>query len=91
MAKKPATSDWHKADIKAAIHKRGLTLKGLAIAHGYRSVDAVAQALHRPYPKVERIIAKALDTVPEAIWPSRYTSKCNASKGGSDVNLADAG
>ena len=72
MLKKPAQSDWHKADIIAAVHKRGLTFKGLALANGYRSVDAVSQALHRPYPKVERIIARALHIKPEAIWPSRY-------------------
>jgi Ner family transcriptional regulator len=72
MAKKPTPQDWHKADIKAAIHKRGLTFKGLALAHGYRSVDAVSQALHRPYPKVERIIAAALELDPARIWPSRY-------------------
>jgi Ner family transcriptional regulator len=81
MLKKPAPKDWHKADIKAALHKRGITLKGLTLANGYRSVDAVAQALHRPYPKAERIIAKALKLKPEAIWPSRYfnreRTRCN--------------
>lgn len=70
--KKRTSPDWHKADIKAALHKRGLTFKGLSLAHGYRSVDACAQALHRPYPKVERIIAAALEVPPETIWPSRY-------------------
>jgi len=72
MAKKPTPQDWHKADIKSALEKRGLTLKGLALKNGYRSVDAAAQALQHPYPKMERIIAKALDVSPESIWPSRY-------------------
>lgn len=72
MAKKPASQDWHKEDIKAALHKRGITLKGLTLANGYQSEDAVAQALHRPYPKVERIIARALDLKAENIWPTRY-------------------
>lgn len=85
MPKKPATQDWHKEDIKAALHKRGLTFKGLSIANGYRSVDAVAQALHRPYPKVERIIAKALGIKAEAIWPSRY--KFNGSGRRRNVNF----
>lgn len=89
MAKKPATLDWHKADIKAALHKRGLTFKGLSIANGYRSVDAVAQALHRPYPKVERIIAKAINEKVEEIWPSRY--KFNGSRARRNVNLTRKG
>lgn len=85
MAKKPASQDWHKSDIKAALEKRGLNLKGLAITNGYRSVDAVNQALFRPYPKAERIIAKALGIKPETIWPSRY--KFNASNHRRNVNL----
>lgn len=72
MAKKPASSDWHKADIKAAVHKAGTTFKALALENGYRSVDACSQALHRPYPKVERIVARAIGVNPEDIWPSRY-------------------
>lgn len=86
MAKKPAPQDWHKADIKSALEKRGLTLKGLAISHGYRSVDAAAQALQHPYPKMERIIAKAIGVAPEAIWPSRYGIKRNTSARAAAVN-----
>ena len=93
MAKNPATQDWHKEDIKAAIHKAGFTFKGLSLANGYRSVDACHQALHRPYPKTERIIAAALGVQPEEIWPSRYQfrpksstapKKQNGSQGGGD-------
>ncbi len=86
MAKKPATQDWHKSDIKAALEKRGLTLKGLSISNGYRSVDAAAQALQRPYPKMERIIGRALGIKPETIWPSRY-SQFNGSSRRRNVNL----
>jgi Ner family transcriptional regulator len=75
MAKKPTPQDWHKEDIKAAVWKTGTTMKGLALANGYRSVDAVSQALHRPYPKVESIIAKAIGVTPQEIWPSRYTDE----------------
>lgn len=92
MAKKTAAQDWTKAAIRYAVHARGLTFKGLALAHGYRSVDAVAQALHRPYPKVERIIAEALGERPEAIWPSRYgvnkQTKCSAPTRRNLVNMA---
>lgn len=90
MAKKPATKDWHKADIRAAVHRRGLTFRGLALANGYRSVDAISQCLHRPYPKAQRILAAAIEEQPENIWPSRYQGKyktaCNAHK----VNQAQA-
>lgn len=79
MQKKPASPDWHKEDIKAAVRKRGLTMKGLSTANGYRSVDACSQALHRPYPKVERIIAAFVGVTPETIWPSRYGGKSTPS------------
>ncbi|BEM21547.1 hypothetical protein SMCM5_45490 [Serratia marcescens] len=36
------------------------------------SPDTLKNALYRSYPKGEKIIAKALDTHPSAIWPSRY-------------------
>jgi len=72
MTKKTLPLDWSKPAILFAVHSRGLTLKGLSLAHGYRSVDAVAQCLHRPYPKVERILAAAIGERPETIWPSRY-------------------
>lgn len=64
--------DWHPADIRAALNKRGHTFKSLSLANGYRSPDACGQALHRPYPKVERLIANAIGVAPEIIWPSRY-------------------
>jgi len=72
MPQKPIAQDWSKARIRFAVHDRGLTFKGLTLASGYRSVDAVAQCLHRPYPKVERILAEAIGERPETIWPSRY-------------------
>ena len=93
MVKKPAAQDWHKEQIKAELHMRGITLKGLTLANGYRSVDAVAQALHRPYPKAERIIAAALEIAPESIWPSRYRVnklKCSATIQMRHVNSAAA-
>jgi len=33
--KKPAPQDWHRADIKAALEKRGLSLSRLARLNGY--------------------------------------------------------
>lgn len=72
MAKKPASKDWHKADIKAALHRQGITLRSIAIAHGYHDHDTLSRALVHPYPKAERLIAEAIGTLPKVIWPSRY-------------------
>lgn len=63
--------DWHRADIKAALEKAGWTLRKLAIARGY-CAGALRNPLNVPWPKGERIIADALGTTPQIIWPSRY-------------------
>jgi Ner family transcriptional regulator len=67
----PFTSDWHPADVLAALKKRGLTLAGLSVANGYHPT-AAGKALKRPWPTMEAIIAKELELPPQAIWPSRY-------------------
>jgi len=72
--KKPASQDWHPADIKAALEKAGWSLRRLSMYHGYYPT-ACAQVLRRPWPKVERIVARALGRKPRDIWPSRYDSR----------------
>jgi Ner family transcriptional regulator len=64
--------DWHPADIKAALEKKGWSLRRLSQHHGY-SPAMLSRALARPYPNAERLIASALGVAPEIIWPSRYT------------------
>lgn len=64
--------DWHPADVKAAIAKKGTTLAELSRQHGYSRPTSFYNALKVPYPKVERIIAAFLELKPEQIWPSRY-------------------
>lgn len=66
--------DWHRVDIVAALHKRGLTMRQLSEKAGLRP-DTLKNALDRSYPKGERIIADALDSAPQEIWPSRYQKK----------------
>ncbi len=66
--------DWHRIDIVAAIHKAGFTMRELSTAAGL-APDTLKNALHRHYPKGERIIADVLGTMPEHIWPSRYSYK----------------
>jgi Ner family transcriptional regulator len=70
-SKKPALQDWHKADVKAAIEKAGQTLRGLSKLHGVSSAY-FAEALHRPIPRAQAILAEVIGVQPQAIWPSRY-------------------
>ncbi|MDU4301668.1 MULTISPECIES: helix-turn-helix domain-containing protein [Eikenella] len=68
------SQDWHPADIMAALKKRGWTISALAReANVHRST--IWCALHKPYPKSERLIAAALDMNPEQIWPQRYAAR----------------
>lgn len=63
--------DWHPADVLAALKKRGQTLSGLSVAHGYHPT-AAGKALKRPWPAMETLIAREIGVAPQAIWPSRY-------------------
>lgn len=64
--------DWHKADIIAALHKRGTSMAKLSREAGLAS-STLANALTRPWPKGEWLIATALELHPGEIWPERYT------------------
>jgi Ner family transcriptional regulator len=68
---KPTKSDWHPADVLAALKKRGKTLSGLSRAHGYHAT-AAGKALKRSWPALEELIAAELGLLPADIWPSRY-------------------
>ena len=74
MQKKSASivlADWHPADIKAELNKKGLTLRALSLANNMHQ-DSLKNTLRMRYPRGERIIAEALGYEPEQIWPSRY-------------------
>lgn len=74
-AKKTSPEDWHRADIVAALRKADWSLRRLSMHHGYASPSTLTNALARPWPKGERIIADAIGVAPELIWPSRYSNK----------------
>ena len=80
--KKPALKDWHVADIKSALEKAGWSLRSLAKHHGYKCTTVLSDALRRPWPKGERIIAEAIGVDPATIWPSRYAAKDSSRRGG---------
>lgn len=69
--KKTATKDWSRAYITAALWERGTSFRRLSRLHRY-APTALNQALNRPYPKAEAIIAAAIGCRPNEIWPSRY-------------------
>ncbi len=65
-------TDWHPADIKAALAKAGgYTFARIAREHGYVS-NAPNSVLHKPWSHVERIIAGIIGVQAADIWPSRY-------------------
>lgn len=66
--------DWHPADIIAGLKKKGTTLAAVSRNAGLAS-STLANTLLRPWPKGEKLIADALETSPENIWPSRYMSR----------------
>jgi len=70
--KKASQEDWHPADIKAALHKRGITLAGIAQAYGLKDSTSLSATFTRSLPANERRIAAALGLHPKEIWPSRY-------------------
>lgn len=65
--------DWHKADVIAALHKKGVSLNALSIANGL-APSTLRNVFRLKYPKAERIIASELGVEPKIIWPSRYES-----------------
>lgn len=57
--------------IKYQLRLRGTSLAQVAREQGV-SRDAATLALRKPYPRMERALAKALDLKPEQLWPERY-------------------
>ena len=68
---KKLPEDWPTDAIKSALNNAGWSLYRLSLHHGYNRTT-LGHALRRPYPNAERIIAEAIGTAPEKIWPSRY-------------------
>ncbi len=79
--------DWHPADIIAALRKRGTSLAALSRQSGLSS-STLANALSRPWPKGEWLIATALKVHPSEICPAailiRSHSVCSIVKNAFD-------
>jgi lambda repressor-like predicted transcriptional regulator len=66
-----STEVWDVPAIIAALHRAGWSLRRLSIQYGYRP-GTLQQALHRPYPAAELIIAGTIGVSPADLWPARY-------------------
>jgi Ner family transcriptional regulator len=75
-----AAADWHPADVKAALEKRGLSIRELARQLGVPN-ENLSRALRVPSPTSERRLATALGIAPEVIWPSRYALRAAQAMG----------
>lgn len=65
------STDWHRADVKAELEKKGWTLNKLALSNNLAE-GTLSNVWRVNYPKAQNIIANALGVPPETIWPSRY-------------------
>ncbi|GBK97720.1 helix-turn-helix domain-containing protein [Vibrio harveyi] len=65
------TPDWHQADIKAALAKKGISMAELSRQNGL-SAGTLGNVFRVKYPKAQEIIAGAIGIDAAVIWPSRY-------------------
>jgi len=70
-ATRKRAADWHWADVKAALEKRGYTLVSLAEMHDY-APSSLTVVKGKSWPAAEKIIADAIGVDVSEIWPSRY-------------------
>ena len=48
METKKTAIDWHREDIKAALAKKGWSVRQLSLKHGYSNGNPLKNALDRP-------------------------------------------
>ncbi|MBF0424130.1 MAG: helix-turn-helix domain-containing protein [Magnetococcales bacterium] len=66
-------TDWHWADVKAALEKAGhRSLRELDRKNGLPETTTSQARLGRGHRLGENVIAAALGMLPQQIWPSRY-------------------
>lgn len=73
-----ASTDWHPADVKAALEKKGVSLRRLASMYGYSHIQRV---LVSQWWAAEQIVANALGIPAKKIWPSRYLTPRDRGQG----------
>ena len=70
--KKTSREDWHPADIVAALHKRGYTLRDIARSEGLNDSSTLSKAMVQSYPAGERRLAKYAGVAVQEMFPTRY-------------------
>ncbi len=70
--KKASREDWHPADILAALHKRGITLRALAKQFGLTSSTSLSRAMTHSYPANEKRLADAAGVPVQEMFAARY-------------------
>ncbi|NOV29211.1 helix-turn-helix domain-containing protein [Methylomonas sp. ZR1] len=65
-------TDWHPAQILAALNMAGYTITSLAEHYQLSDGSSLSKALRNSSPAGEKRIAEVLDRHPKEIWPSRY-------------------
>jgi lambda repressor-like predicted transcriptional regulator len=70
--KKTSREDWHPADIVAALHKRGYTLRDIAREEGLNDSSTLSKAMVQSYPAGERRLAKYAGVAVQEMFPTRY-------------------
>lgn len=78
--KKASPTDWHPADIKAALEKKGWTLRALAAHHGIKGSSSLSHTFERSFPLNEKRIADALGVpvqeIDHQVNPVTRTRRC---------------
>lgn len=72
--KKTSQEDWHPADIVAALHKRGYTLRDIAREEGLNDSSTLSKAMVQSYPAGEQRLAKYAGVSVQDMFPTRYTA-----------------
>lgn len=73
------TFRWDRHAIKAEVHRRGMTLIGIARAAGLEP-SACKVALRRRNFGGEAAIAAALGVDPSVLWPGRYSRSVSSTR-----------
>ncbi|HDR0997491.1 TPA: helix-turn-helix domain-containing protein [Pasteurella multocida] len=74
MNRNKRAQDMSNHEIRGELMKKGKSLSQLGVENGLAKTT-VRNALDKPYPKGEKIIAEALGVNPWDIWPSRYVNQ----------------
>ncbi|MFN7193137.1 MAG: helix-turn-helix domain-containing protein [Rhodospirillales bacterium] len=65
-------SDWHPADVQAALKKLGIRVDSIGPSIGLNRTAGYRALYSTPWPRVKAEIARLLGHRPQEIWPSIF-------------------